>query len=143
MSPSYPPEKKVEYWTKVFVLVSMMAGGAFGAWYRLGDVATDSELATHDDSKIAHPHLRALLEAQGDRYTALQAELKELNAANIELGKYYVSTTAADRELNRNYKAAAATFYRSEYMKLIRRHFSVKQAMEEALEAPWPTRPRF
>lgn len=138
-----PKERRVEYWTKVFVFVSLVSGGGFGAWVKLGDVATDAELTHHDENQYAHKKLRDQLDASLERYAALTEQMKALNEVNIALGEYQVSIRASDEEQKRDLKAAAATFHRNEYKKLIRRGYSVKQAMEEALEAPWPNRPRF
>lgn len=144
MASSIPPaERRVEFWTKVFVLISAMAGGIYAGWIRLGDVATDEDIKVHDGNALSHDDLRKILEAHSVRHQELRALLEEDRRITVDLGEHLVSLVAADREPRAAFKALAATFYRSEYMKLIRRGYKVDEAQERALEAPWPGRPRW
>lgn len=138
-----PKSNRIEYWTKVFMLLGAIGGGCYTAWLKLGDVATDTELEQHDTNQYAHKKIRDQLDESLERYKNLTEQMKALNEVNVALGEYHVSVRAADEEPKASLKAAAATFRRNEYKKLIRRGYSVKQAMDEAMEVPWSNRPRF
>ena len=101
MASSYPPEKKVEYWTKVVVLVSAICASGYGAWLKLGDVVTLPELVAHDESKKAHEPLREIIRAQAGQDSDLDRKLIDLRHELESLGERAVSLEAADREPDR------------------------------------------
>jgi hypothetical protein len=144
MASSVPPhERRIEYWTKVMVLIGTIVGSGYAAWLKLGDVTTSVELQAHDMNEAAHASLRGILRAQAEQDQDLRMRIDEQTRISQELGERLVSLIAADRETSTRYKAAAASFYRNEYRLLIRRNYKVDDAIAEALRVPWSDRPRW
>lgn len=123
------------------------AASAFGGtmWLFYEKLATDAELASyieaHNKAPEAHM-LRDKLSMLEAKQAKLQEDVDIGHAADVALGSKLVSLIAADREPSNSLRAAAATFYREEYARLIRRGTPVEDAILEALRTPWHERRR-
>ena len=124
------------------------AGSAFGGtvWVFYNQLSTDTEVTSavqdHDKALTSHPLLRDRIKTLESRQAKLQEDVEMGHAADVALGSKLVSLIAAEREPSPGLRAAAATFYREEYARLIRKGSPLEDALLEALRTPWHDRPR-
>lgn len=108
----------------------------------LGSVVTDSKLESHNINEKAHPFIHQNVKECEAKVELLSKHIEQSHDVEVALGARLTRILAADQETNRNFKSAAATYYEQEYRSLIRKGFSVEEAMLEALRQPFYTRPR-
>lgn len=146
-----PAFEKILDKTKNLVHAAAIIIGAASAfsgtiWVFYTQLATDKEVANvmdvHDKSLFSHPLLRERLESLEMKQARLQEDVEMGHAADVALGSKLVSLIAADREPDRHLQALAATFYREEYGRLVRKGMPLEDALLEALRTPWHDRPR-
>jgi hypothetical protein len=137
---------RIEGWIKLGIafcaLVGTIWGGTIAIIGAVGSVATDKELAMHDQAKEAHIPLQEELDKCLASSLAMGARIEEGHDDTIALTRRMVRLIAADRESKHPLKAAAATFYEEEFRRLTRKGLRVEEAMLEALRTPWYDRPR-
>lgn len=148
-----PPSKTHKILEKTKNLVHALAviigaASAFGGtvWVFYNQLSTDAEVTSvmdlHDKAIKSHPLLRDRLESLEQKQAKLQEDVEMGHAADIALGSKLVSLIAADREPDRSLRAAASSFYREEYARLIRKGTPLEDALLEALRTTWHDRPR-
>lgn len=146
-----PTLEKVLDKTKNFAHALAVIFGAASAvcgavWVFYSQLATDKEVMSvvqdHDKMLTSHPLLRQRLESIEAKQASLQEDVEMAHDADVALGSKLVSLIAADREPNNSLRAAAASFYREEYARLIHNGKPVEDALLEALRTPWHDRPR-
>jgi hypothetical protein len=147
MSDSLNPKmKKTEGWFKLLAAIFAVLGsawvGVMSLWSIVGNVSTDKELGDHDSSVYAHKPLRTELVDCKIASENLSRRIDKEHQETVMLGGRMTRMVAADREPNRNLKAAAATYYQEEYLRLIRKGHGVEEAMLESLRSPWYDKPR-
>lgn len=127
--------------------VGALLGSTAGfAWSALTRVTTDDELSgavtDHDLSAQAHGKLRERIE-QLERSTRAQDQAHAaLARQTIELWRWQVGYAAADREDDRRLRAAAASYYREIFDRMIREGSDPEHAFRGALNERWTERPR-
>lgn len=139
-----------ERWVKVLFTITAVVGSAWVGvntfWQSVGNVATDSELAgevqKHDKDKEAHAPLRDVFRALNAQDMHLESELRECRKANEEIGARVTRLIAADAEPNPKIRKLAADYYERVYRRLVSRGVKAGDAVLEALDTPWPGRPR-
>jgi len=119
-------------------------GVVIGAvWGYLQSFSTDAE-RVHDDGVLAIRQDK--LQAQLTKLTNLNRELAAQQTKNrshiILLWRDRVSLRAAERESVAQVRAAAASYYRDEYDRLIRQGLEPDDAARESLRSTWPDRAR-
>jgi len=122
-------------------LFAIITGAYTGVMTLWGNVTTDQELLAHNESPIAHSVVRNQLEDMKERVELLGKRVDEEHSATVELGARLVRIDAADRERTHTLKAAAATYYETEFRRLIRKGVPVFDAVLEAMRSPWYDRP--
>lgn len=123
-----------------------LLGSAWGlVWSAISSFATDAEvsetLAQHDASAAAHARLRDRLDAAETALRGQQNAQHDAQAQLIALWRRQVSYAAADREDDRRLRAAAASFYREAFDRLVRAGVPPEQAFRDSLVERWPDRP--
>jgi hypothetical protein len=141
-----PKMRKAEGWFKlagaVFAVLGSAWVGAMTLWSAVGNVTTDKELESHNAAPTAHMPLRAELIECRESANALGKRIEKDHQDTVVLGGRMIRWIAADREPNRSLKAAAATYYQEEYLRIVRRGIGVEEAMLESLRSPWYDKPR-
>jgi hypothetical protein len=122
-------------------LFAIITGAYTGVMTLWGNVTTDTELLAHNDNPISHSALRNQIDDLRERVELCGKRVDEEHSATVELGARLVRIDSADRERKHELKAAAATYYETEYRRLIRRGTPVFDAVLEAMRSPWYDRP--
>jgi hypothetical protein len=141
-----PRLRRAEGWFKLIAAILAVFGsawvGVMTLWSAVGNVTTNKELEAHNAAVTAHAPLRAELARCRDSTEELSRRIEKDHQDTVVLGGRMTRLVAADRESNRALKAAAATYYQEEYLRLVRKGVGVEEAMLEALRLPWYDRPR-
>lgn len=115
-------------------------------WVFYSQLATDTEVKSavqdHDRAITSHPLFVERLASIESKQASLQEDVEMGRAADVALGSKLVSLIAADREPTPALRAAAASFYREEYARLVRKGEPIEDALLEALRTPWHHRQR-
>lgn len=141
-----PKVKKAEGWFKlaaaVFAVLGTVWVGIMSMWSAVGNITTDKDLDSHNAAPTAHMPLRAELIDCREAAAGLSQRIEKNHQDTVVLGGRMIRWIAADREPNRALKAAAATYYQEEYLRLVRKGTGVEEALLEALRSPWYDKPR-
>lgn len=125
----------------VYVVGGAMLSAAIWSYGQYQQLATDAELsisiASHNNQLVAHPSILDKLNKIEELCTKNGSDIRATREDAIALGERLVSLLAADKTTDHAKRAAVATFYREEYRRLIRRGFSVDDAVLEALRTPY------
>lgn len=154
-NPTVPPEKVklltfLERALKVGVGVVALVGSAWTGlnyfWASVANVATDGELASavekHNGLDGAHPKLQSRTDGVNKYAVSLDQELRAQRHQSENLGARIVRLIAADAEPNPALRAAAASYYERLYRRLVQRGATIDDAISEAIDTPWPQRPK-
>ncbi len=125
-------------------LVGVIWGG-FRAFSRdIGGVALKAdvgeELKKHNESDKSHPDVRNAVHGMNEVDSILQSKIGMSKADIVTLGSQIVYLRAFNNEPRPTFKDAAGQFYERVYNRLVQRNVSVKDAISEALDTPWPHR---
>lgn len=152
-----PPDKAARFlalaerWAKVAAVIAAVGGSAWTGINLLRnsvtDVTTDGELkkalSDHNAEKAAHEAtLGAGVRALSSQAMKTSEEIRQCRKDAADMGARIVSLQAALEEPNNALRAAAAAYYTRLYKRLIARGVSPDDAINEALDTPWPGRPR-
>lgn len=124
-----------------------LIGSAWGlAWSAIDHFATDAEVATatstHDTSAQAHLRLRNRIDDLESTTRAQHAALLAAQDQLLALWRWQVGYAAADREDDHRLRAAAASYYREIFDRLVREGVPPEQAFRDSLTERWSDRPR-
>lgn len=137
--------EKIQQWGKATLVAFSVCGALYGGLKvfkaDLGVFATDEDIEAHDKNEIAHPRIRSKTDDLRDDYISLLTRVKTQQEALETIGAELVSFKAADKEPNRAWKAASATYHRLLFKELIRQGVPIDKAVDQAAEAPWRERP--
>lgn len=128
----------------VYVVGGAVLSAALWSYAHYQSLATDNEVVevveAHNKASNAHPSTYDTLQLLLKEQRELKAIVQQGRADDVMLGERLVSLIAADREPDRNRKAQAATWYREEYRRLVRKGETIEDALLQALRTPWRTR---
>jgi hypothetical protein len=127
-------------------VVGSVWGGFRVFLHDVGRVSTDDKvdkkLEDHNASDRAHPDVRKDVQALSVQDAALQEKIGMSKADVVELGAKLVHVMAYNSEPKQALKGHAAVFYERLYDRLVQRGVPVRDAVNEALDSPWPNRPK-
>lgn len=131
--------KKFAHFAYVGVTAIITAGlWSYGQYQNLStDAEVTSAIVSHNIASKAHPSLHEKIDILLKEQKSIKETLEKSREDEIALGERIISLLAAEREPDRNKKAAAASFYREEYRRLIRKGLSIEDAMLESLRESW------
>ncbi len=126
----------------IFSLVASTYAGFMVISGKLERVLIDSDMQEHDRSISAHPPLRGDIYDCKDMASKLAKALDDEHKSTIAMSSHLIRIIAADREPNRALRAASATYYEQEFIRLVNKGETIESAFLISLRTPWYTKPR-